>query len=68
MLLAAWKLATALARCNTVVIKRRNSHGLRARIHEARAGSGFRPAVVNVVTGSARKRVRRLVEHPRVAK
>ena len=69
LMLAAWKLAPALAAGNTVVLKP-SEHAsastleLMALIERA----GFPPGVVNVVTGLGQEVGEALVTHPRVAR
>ena len=69
LLLAAWKLAPALAAGNTVVIKPSEYASVSmlafARLFEE---AGFPPGVVNVVTGLGADVGVPLVEHPGVAK
>ena len=69
LLLAAWKLAPALAAGNTVVIK--PSEFTSASVLEFMRlveDAGFPPGVVNVVTGFGSEVGMPLVEHPLVAK
>src|SRR6202021_3568861 len=69
LLLAAWKLAPALAAGNTVVIK--PSEYTSASVLELMKlieDAGFPPGVVNVVTGFGADVGMPLVEHPLVAK
>ena len=69
LLLAAWKLAPALAAGNTVVLK--PSEYTSASLLEFMKlveQAGFPPGVVNVVTGFGTEVGTPLVEHPRVAK
>jgi acyl-CoA reductase-like NAD-dependent aldehyde dehydrogenase len=69
LLLAAWKLAPALAAGNTVVIK--PSEYTSASVLELMKlieDAGFPPGVVNVVTGFGGEVGMPLVEHPLVAK
>ena len=69
LLLAAWKLAPALAAGNTVVLK--PSEYTSASLLEFMKlieQAGFPPGVVNVVTGFGAEVGTPLVEHPRVAK
>jgi aldehyde dehydrogenase (NAD+) len=69
LLLAAWKMAPALAAGNTVVVK--PSEYTSASILEFMRlveQAGFPPGVVNVVTGFGTEVGMPLVEHPRVAK
>ena len=69
LLLAAWKMAPALAAGNTVVIKPSEYTSASAlefmKLVEA---AGFPPGVVNVVTGVGAEVGAALVEHPLVAK
>jgi len=69
LMLAAWKLAPALAAGNTVVLKPAELTPLTAlafaRIAEE---AGIPPGVVNVLPGPGRVLGQRLVEHPGVAK
>ncbi len=69
LLLAAWKLAPALAAGNTVVLK--PSEYTSASLLEFMnliEQAGFPPGVVNVVTGFGAEVGTPLVEHPKVAK
>ncbi len=69
LLLAAWKLAPALAAGNTVVLK--PSEYTSASLLEFMKlveQAGFPPGVVNVVTGFGPEVGTPLVEHPKVAK
>jgi (Z)-2-((N-methylformamido)methylene)-5-hydroxybutyrolactone dehydrogenase len=69
LLLAAWKLAPALAAGNTVVLK--PSEYTSASLLEFMKlveQAGFPPGVVNVVTGFGTEVGTPLVEHPKVAK
>ncbi|ALA16908.1 MULTISPECIES: aldehyde dehydrogenase [unclassified Chelatococcus] len=69
LMLAAWKLAPALAAGNTVVWKPSEFSSASAlefgRLFEE---AGFPPGVVNIVTGFGNEIGERLVAHPRVAK
>ena len=68
LLMAAWKIAPALACGNTVVLKPAETTPLTAlRLAEICAEVGLPPGVVNVVTGAG-DTGRLLVEHPEVAK
>jgi betaine-aldehyde dehydrogenase len=69
LVIAAWKLAPALAAGNTVVLKPAELTPLTALRFEAIAAEAGIPAgVVNVVAGPGSVCGRRLVEHPDVAK
>ena len=69
LLLAAWKLAPALAAGNTVVIKPSEYTSASAlEFMELVEAAGFPPGVVNVVTGIGGEVGAALVEHPLVAK
>jgi len=69
LMLAAWKLAPALAAGNTVVWKPSEFSSVSAlefgRLFEK---AGFPPGVVNIVTGFGSEIGERLVSHPHVAK
>ncbi|MFF3573935.1 aldehyde dehydrogenase family protein [Nocardia jiangxiensis] len=68
LLIAAWKLAPALACGNTVVLKPAEQTPLSAvRLAHLFAEAGFPPGVVNVVTGGP-DAGRALVDHPGVDK
>jgi betaine-aldehyde dehydrogenase len=67
--IAAWKLAPALAAGNTVVLKPAELTPLTAlRFESIAARAGIPPGVVNVVAGPGSVVGRRLVDHPDVAK
>jgi betaine-aldehyde dehydrogenase len=69
LVIAAWKLAPALAAGNTVVLKPAELTPLTAlRFEEIAVGAGVPEGVVNVVVGPGRTVGQRLVEHPDVAK
>jgi len=69
LLLAAWKMAPALAAGNTVVIKPSEYTSASAlEFMELVEAAGFPPGVVNVVTGIGGEVGAALVEHPLVAK
>jgi betaine-aldehyde dehydrogenase len=69
LVIAAWKLAPALAAGNTVVVKPAELTPLTAlRFAEIAAEAGLPDGVVNVVAGPGRTCGQRLVEHPDVAK
>jgi betaine-aldehyde dehydrogenase len=69
LMLAAWKLAPALAAGNTVVLKPAELTPLTALAFARLAEeAGIPPGVVNVLPGPGRVLGRRLVEHPGVAK
>jgi acyl-CoA reductase-like NAD-dependent aldehyde dehydrogenase len=69
LMLAAWKLAPALAAGNTVVLKPAGLTPLTAlAFAELASEAGIPPGVVNVLPGPGRLVGRRLVEHPKVAK
>ena len=69
LVIAAWKLAPALAAGNTVVLKPAELTPLSALAFAEIAGeAGVPPGVVNVVAGPGRTCGQRLVEHPDVAK
>lgn len=68
MLMAAWKIAPALACGNTVVLKPAETTPLTAlKLAEVIADAGLPPGVVNIVTGAG-KTGAALVEHPDVDK
>jgi len=69
LLLAAWKLAPALAAGNTIVVKP-SEHASTSMLALARlfAEAGFPPGVVNVVTGYGPEIGDVLVTHPDVAR
>lgn len=68
LLMAAWKLAPALATGNTVVLKPAETTPLTAmKLAEIIRDSGLPPGVVNIVTGAG-KTGAFLVEHPDVDK
>jgi len=69
LVIAAWKLAPALAAGNTVVLKPAELTPLTAlRFESIAARAGIPPGVVNVVAGPGSVVGRRIVEHPDVAK
>jgi aldehyde dehydrogenase (NAD+) len=69
LLLAAWKLAPALAAGNTVVWKPSEFSSVSAlEFGELFAKAGFPPGVVNIVTGFGNEVGEPLVTHPDVAK
>jgi aldehyde dehydrogenase (NAD+) len=69
LLLAAWKMAPALAAGNTLVIKPSEYTSASAlELMKLVEEAGFPPGVVNVVTGSGPEVGMALVEHPLVAK
>src|SRR5579871_3068751 len=69
LLLAAWKLAPALAAGNTVVWKPSEFSSVSAlEFGELFAQAGFPPGVVNIVTGFGNEVGEPLVTHPDVAK
>ena len=69
LMLAAWKLAPALAAGNTVVWKPSEFSSVSAlEFGRLFAEAGFPPGVVNIVTGFGAEIGERLVSHPRVAK
>ena len=68
LLMAAWKIAPALACGNTVVLKPAETTPLTAlKLAEIVAEAGLPPGVVNIVTGSG-KAGSAIVEHPDVNK
>ena len=68
LLMAAWKLAPALACGNTVVLKPAETTPLTAlKLAELIEEAGFPPGVVNVLTGGG-KTGRHLVRHPDIDK
>jgi aldehyde dehydrogenase (NAD+) len=68
LLMAAWKIAPALAAGNTVVLKPAETSPLTAlRLCEVFQQAGLPPGVVNVVTGDGRTGAA-LVRHPGLAK
>ena len=69
LLLAAWKIAPALAAGNTIVVKPSEfSSASTVFFAELVAQAGFPPGVFNVVTGFGLDVGEPLVKHPRVAK
>jgi (Z)-2-((N-methylformamido)methylene)-5-hydroxybutyrolactone dehydrogenase len=69
LMLAAWKLAPALAAGNTVVWKPSEFSSMSAlEFGKLFERAGFPPGVVNIVTGFGNEIGERLVSHPRVAK
>ena len=69
LMLAAWKLAPALAAGNTVVWKPSEFSSVSAlEFGRLFAEAGFPPGVVNIVTGFGAEVGERLVSHPKVAK
>ena len=69
LLMAAWKVAPALAAGNTVVLKPAQLTPLTAlRLAEVAQEAGLPPGVLNVVTGSGSTVGAALVEHPGVDK
>jgi aldehyde dehydrogenase (NAD+) len=69
LLLAAWKLAPALAAGNTVVLKPSEHSSVSALVFgELFEKAGFPPGVVNIVTGLGNEVGEPLVTHPDVAK
>jgi phenylacetaldehyde dehydrogenase len=69
LLMAAWKLAPALACGNTVVLKPAEQTPLSAlRLAELIREAGFPPGVVNVINGPADPTGRALAAHPGVDK
>jgi aldehyde dehydrogenase (NAD+) len=69
LMLAAWKLAPALAAGNTVVWKPSEFSSVSALVFgELFARAGFPPGVVNIVTGLGQEVGETLVTHPDVAK
>jgi len=69
LMLAAWKLAPALAAGNTVVWKPSEFSSMSAlEFGKLFKRAGFPPGVVNIVTGFGNEIGERLVSHPRVAK
>ncbi len=69
LVIAAWKLAPALAAGNTVVLKPAELTPLTAlRFERLAVEAGLPEGVVNVVAGPGRTAGQRLVEHPDVAK
>ncbi len=68
MLMAAWKIAPALACGNTVVLKPAETTPLTAlKLAEVVADAGLPPGVVNIITGAGRTGAT-LVEHPGIDK
>ena len=68
LLMAAWKIAPALACGNTVVLKPAETTPLTAlKLAELFEDAGLPPGVVNIVTGAG-ETGQALVEHPSVAK
>jgi acyl-CoA reductase-like NAD-dependent aldehyde dehydrogenase len=69
LMLAAWKLAPALAAGNTVVWKPSEFSSVSALVFgELFARAGFPPGVVNIVTGYGNEVGEPLITHPHVAK
>jgi aldehyde dehydrogenase (NAD+) len=69
LLLAAWKLAPALAAGNTVVLKPSEHSSVSAfAFGELFEKAGFPPGVVNIVTGFGNEAGEPLLNHPDVAK
>ena len=69
LMLAAWKLAPALAAGNTVVWKPSEHSSVSALVFgELFAKAGFPPGVVNIVTGFGGEVGEPLITHPHVAK
>jgi acyl-CoA reductase-like NAD-dependent aldehyde dehydrogenase len=69
LLLAAWKVAPALASGNTVIVKPASQTPLTAlALAEIALEVGLPPGVLNVVTGPGQSVGRRLVEHPGIDK
>jgi acyl-CoA reductase-like NAD-dependent aldehyde dehydrogenase len=69
LLLAAWKIAPALASGNTVIVKPASQTPLTAlALAEIAHEVGLPPGVFNVVTGPGQSVGRRLVEHPGIDK
>jgi len=69
LLLAAWKLAPALAAGNTVVLKPSEHSSVSAlAFGELFEKAGFPPGVVNIVTGLGNEAGSALIAHPDVAK
>jgi aldehyde dehydrogenase (NAD+) len=69
LMLAAWKLAPALAAGNTVVLKPSEFSSVSAlEFGKLFEKAGFPPGVVNIVTGFGNEIGERLVTHPHVAK
>ncbi len=69
LMLAAWKLAPALAAGNTIVWKPSEFSSVSALVFgELFARAGFPPGVVNIVTGYGNEVGEPLITHPHVAK
>jgi aldehyde dehydrogenase (NAD+) len=69
LLLAAWKVAPALACGNTVILKPASQTPLTAlALGELALEAGFPPGVLNVVTGAGSTVGQALVEHPGIDK
>jgi aldehyde dehydrogenase (NAD+) len=69
LLLAAWKLAPALAAGNTVVLKPSEHSSMSAlAFGELFEKAGFPPGVVNIITGFGNEVGEPLITHPDVAK
>jgi aldehyde dehydrogenase (NAD+) len=69
LLLAAWKLAPALAAGNTVVLKPSEHSSVSAlAFGELFEKAGFPPGVINIVTGLGNEAGEPLITHPDVAK
>jgi len=69
LLIAAWKIAPALAMGNTIIVKPASQTPLTAlRLGELALEAGVPPGVLNIVTGSGQKIGNALVSHPKVRK
>jgi aldehyde dehydrogenase (NAD+) len=69
LLLAAWKVAPALACGNTVILKPASQTPLTAvALGEAAIEAGFPPGVLNVLTGPGSQLGQSIVEHPGIDK
>ena len=69
VLAASWKIASAIAFGNTIVLKTAEEAPLAPlRLGELMVESGLPAGVVNIITGSGKEAGQRLVDHPDVAK
>lgn len=69
LLMAAWKLAPALACGNSVILKPAEQTSLTAlRLGELIAAAGFPPGMVNIVTGPGTPTGEAMTRHPGIAK
>ena len=69
LLMAAWKLAPALACGNSVILKPAEQTSLTAlRLGELIAAAGFPPGMVNILTGPGNPTGEAMTRHPGIAK